>query len=470
VKLYPIFFLIFLISACSSVTPIKTDEYLEDLDLVEAGQIKIEEPKSHPSKPQTVVEVIQDYEVQSVSHVQSSEHGIVETQKIVREAVRDEDPTVDPKSDLHLTYIPKYYKFWMKYFTKREKERFLRHMQNGEKYRELIKQVFKSHGLPEDLYYVGLIESGYNTKIRSHAGAVGPWQFIKGTATRYGMKVNNHLDERRNIHKATEAAAAYFKDLYNIFGSWELALCAYNAGEYRIIGAIRKGNSRDYIDLVKKKLLPKETIYYVPKVVAARELGESAKRYGFNVKKNDGELYTSADLFKMTKSFDLKDIARKLGVSYRTLQTLNPDIKHRSVRATRKRPVHIVIPDSKLETMASVYPELKTQIITRTTVSKQRIIYKVRKGDNLIGIASKFKTSVKDLKVLNPKLKKRDLWANEKIRIPGVQTRIYIVKRGDNLSKIARKFGTSIGEILAINSLKSKRIFPEMKLRVPSEG
>ncbi|TNE95119.1 MAG: LysM peptidoglycan-binding domain-containing protein [Deltaproteobacteria bacterium] len=469
-KLYPIFFLIFLISACSSVTPIKTDNYLEDLDLVEAEQIKIEEPKSLPSKPQTIVEVIQDYEVQSVSHVQSSEHGRVETQKIVREAVRDEDPTVDPKSDLHLTYIPKYYKFWMKYFTKRDKERFLRHMQNGEKYRELIKQVFRSHGLPEDLYYVGLIESGYNTKIRSHAGAVGPWQFIKGTATRYGMKVNNHLDERRNIHKATEAAAAYFKDLYNIFGSWELALCAYNAGEYRIIGAIRKGNSRDYIDLVKKKLLPKETIYYVPKVVAARELGESAKRYGFNVKKNDGEFYTSADLFKMTKSFDLRDVSKKLGVSYKTLQTLNPDVKYRSVRATRKRPVHIVIPESKMETMASIYPELKTQIITRTTVSKKPVFYKVRKGDNLIKIASKFNTSVRELKVLNPKLKRRDLWANEKIRIPGVQTRIYIVKRGDNLSKIARKFGTSIGKILAINSLKSKRIFPEQKLRVPSEG
>ncbi|TNF28097.1 MAG: LysM peptidoglycan-binding domain-containing protein, partial [Deltaproteobacteria bacterium] len=428
-KLYPIFFLIFLISACSSVTPIKTDNYLEDLDLVEAEQIKIEEPKSLPSKPQTIVEVIQDYEVQSVSHVQSSEHGRVETQKIVREAVRDEDPTVDPKSDLHLTYIPKYYKFWMKYFTKRDKERFLRHMQNGEKYRELIKQVFRSHGLPEDLYYVGLIESGYNTKIRSHAGAVGPWQFIKGTATRYGMKVNNHLDERRNIHKATEAAAAYFKDLYNIFGSWELALCAYNAGEYRIIGAIRKGNSRDYIDLVKKKLLPKETIYYVPKVVAARELGESAKRYGFNVKKNDGEFYTSADLFKMTKSFDLRDVSKKLGVSYKTLQTLNPDVKYRSVRATRKRPVHIVIPESKMETMASIYPELKTQIITRTTVSKKPAFYKVRKGDNLIKIASKFNTSVRELKVLNPKLKRRDLWANEKIRIPGVQTRIYIVKR-----------------------------------------
>lgn len=470
-KTSPILLLLFVLSACSSVQPIRQDETLVDLDEYEKQHIEINEPKTVAPKTKTVVEVIQDYEVQSVSHVQSSEHSRVETQKIVTQAVRDEDPTVDPKSDLHLTYIPKYYKFWMKYFTKRDKARFMRHMKNGEKFRELIQSVFRKHGLPEDLYYVGLIESGYNTRIRSHAGAVGPWQFIKGTATRYGMKVNSHLDERRNIHKATEAAAAYFKDLYNIFGSWELALCAYNAGEYRIIGAIRKGNTRDYIQLVKKKLLPRETIYYVPKVVAARELSVNRKLYKLNVKKESGKFYTSADQFKLTKSFDLKDVSRKLGLSYGQMRNLNPDVKYRSVRATRRRPVSIVIPQTKMKKMASIYPTLKRRVVARSTSSSKRpASYRVRRGDNLHKIAAKFNTTVRELKRLNPKLKKRNLWAKERIRIPGVQTRIYVVKRGDNLTKIARKFGTSIGKILAINSLKSKKIFPRQKLKVPSEG
>ena len=161
-------------------------------------------------------------------------------------------------------------------------------MKNGEKYRPIVTRIFKKHGLPVDLFYVGLIESGFNSHIRSHADAVGPWQFIKGTATRYGLRVDRHVDERRNIHKATEAAAGYFKDLYNIFGSWELALCAYNAGEYRIINAIRRGNTRDYRELVRKKLIPKETIYYVPKVAAARYLSKYRKKYKLPVRFQSG--------------------------------------------------------------------------------------------------------------------------------------------------------------------------------------
>lgn len=461
----------FIFTGCSSVVPLRTSNGIpSQLETTKKQRLEIKENnKIEVIQIRTVVDVIEDYEVQTVKHVQSS----TQKNKQVKKRQAQSDPTVDLKSDLHLTYIPKLYNFWIKYFSKREKKRFLRHMRNGEKYRSLIQKVFRKHGLPEDLYYVGLIESGYNTRIRSHAGAVGPWQFIKGTATRYGMKVNSRLDERRNIHKATESAASYFKDLYNIFGSWELALCAYNAGEYRIIGAIRRGNTRDYIQLVRKKLLPKETIYYVPKVVAARELAKNSKKYGINVKRSSGAFYTNSDLYKMTKSFDLKSISKKLGMSYQTLRKLNPDVKYRSVRATKRRPVRIVVPKKKIRTLAKIYPTLKSRYVKRArTISNTRRTssYRVRNGDNLYRIASKFKTTVSQLKMLNPKLKKRGLWAREKIRIPSIQTRIYTVKRGDNLTKIARRFGTSIRKILAINSLKSKRIFPRQKLKVPSKG
>ena len=222
--------------------------------------------------------------------VQNGEQKIVYKEVIKYKKVHvNNDPiahntTLDHIHDLELDYKQSHFDFWVKYFSKREKARFLRHSNNGAKYRNVINKILKSHGLPQELFFVGLIESGYNTRIKSHASAVGPWQFIKGTAKRYGLRVDGYVDERYNIIKSTEAAASYFKDLYNIFGSWELALCAYNAGEYRIINAIRRGNTRSYKELVKKKLIPKETIYYVPKVAAARAIFEQPKKYGMVLK------------------------------------------------------------------------------------------------------------------------------------------------------------------------------------------
>ncbi len=135
-----------------------------------------------------------------------------------------------PYADLTLDYKEKHFKFWINYFTNKQKKRFLRHANNGMKYRNTIREILAHHDLPQDLFYVGLIESGYNTYIKSRAKATGPWQFMKGTAGDYGLRVNSYVDERSNIVKATHAAANYFKDLYNIFGSWDIALCAYNAG------------------------------------------------------------------------------------------------------------------------------------------------------------------------------------------------------------------------------------------------
>ncbi|TDJ06041.1 MAG: lytic transglycosylase, partial [Deltaproteobacteria bacterium] len=127
---------------------------------------------------------------------------------------------------LGLRYYQGHYKYWKKYFSTKRKKGFLRFLRNGARFKNIIENIFQVNGLPKELYYVGLIESGYYLKAKSVANAVGPWQFIKGTGKRYGLRIDRYVDERKSIFKSTWAAAQYFKDLYNIFGSWELALCA----------------------------------------------------------------------------------------------------------------------------------------------------------------------------------------------------------------------------------------------------
>lgn len=385
-------------------------------------------------------------------------HGLVEkmTALLVSDAHAD---------DMKLQYSPKLFSFWINYYTKRERSRYMRHLENADRYNHLVKGILAEHGLPEDLFYVGLIESGYNTAIRSHADAVGPWQFIKGTADRYGLKVNSRVDERRNIHKATHAAANYFKDLYNIFGSWELALCAYNAGEYRIINAIRKGNTRDYRELVRKKLIPKETIYYVPKIAAAKVLFEKREEYGLGPKKRRGLHFESSKIVHTRGNHSISSLASTLEVPRDILKDLNPD--WHGGRMNISSSYRIVVPKRKAHLLAS---ETKGKKSVRARVRKMYLgqkIHVVQRGENLSLIAQRNRTAVETIKEWNA-LKTNTIHVGQKIVVSKSTHKIYIVKRGDNLFNIAKRFNTSIKEIVKRNGLASTTIFNGQKIRIPS--
>lgn len=428
-----------------------------------------------------------------------------------------------PQTDLPLEYHENLYNFWNNYFTQRDKARFIRHLENGERFRPLIQSIFREYGLPEDLFYVGLIESGFNLHIQSHAAAVGPWQFIKGTATRYGMRVEGQIDERRNIIKATHAAAQYFTDLYNIFGSWELALCAYNAGEYRIINAIRRGKTRSYKELVDKKLIPRETIYYVPKVAAARDISKNRQKYQINVAKQEDSVYLNATIVEVQRNFTLAEVAQFLNLPQESLKTLNPDFRWAQMSATSRRPIRLVVPKKYQQRVAQNFragsrtPYTASAASTRTeettTYRVQRgdhlsgiaqrfgvsvsdiqrennlrghrilagqnlripghqrddILYTVKRGDSLIAIARRFNVNVNDLRSAN-NLRGSRILVGQKLSIPNSQVRVYSVRRGDNLTRIAQKFNTSIAELVRFNQLNGDRIFPGQQLRIPSEG
>ncbi len=240
----------------------------------------------------------------------------------------------DLKAPLKSTYSPPVFDFpvtynaqvksWIKYFQTRGKRSFKRWLERSARYAPYIQKELEKHNLPQDLLYVAMIESGFTSRATSHAGAVGIWQFIAPTARRYGLKVNWWIDERRNFTKATGAAIRYKKDLYNMFESWHLVSASYNTGENRVQRLIRKHKTNDFWELAEMRTLPKETINYVPKIIAATLIAKSPALYGFN------------DLeYKMPYKFeetlvpggtDLANLAQYIGVRDRYLKDLNPDL------------------------------------------------------------------------------------------------------------------------------------------------
>jgi membrane-bound lytic murein transglycosylase D len=386
--------------------------------------------------------------------------------KYEQEVLKKEDPVntvAETEPELVLDYKKKHYDFWINYYTKRDAARFKRHVKNGVKFKKIVEKVFEEEGLPKDLFYVGLIESGFNTHIRSRASAVGPWQFIKGTAVRYTLRVDKQIDERRSIYKATYGAAQYFKDLYNIFGSWELALCAYNAGEYRIINAIRKGNTRDYKALVSKKLLPKETIFYIPKVVAAKKLFQSVSK---QIKSTEAKFYENVKEIEVEKPISLKKISRKTKISRKVLKKLNPDIRWDFV-SKRRKGYKLYVPEKSYEVASSFIdslPSRKKRSYRR--VASANGTHRVKRGESLYRIARKYGTSISRIKRIN-KLRRNRIFPGQKLKVPNSDQKVYVVRRGDNLSQIARKFGVSVRRIVQANNLSKKTIYPKQKIILP---
>lgn len=173
---------------------------------------------------------------------------------------------------------------------------------NSEKYIHMIQSIFLEEGIPVRLAYLPFVESGFNPHAISRAGAVGLWQFMESTGRRYGLKITKRLDERKDPVKSTYAAAKYLKDLYRMFGSWELALAAYNGGENRIHRISLKTN-----DVFSSRLMPHETKRYVPLFRAAVEVMENSSKYGFRTKTAEKQLINLAFLFLVYHQKDNKN-------------------------------------------------------------------------------------------------------------------------------------------------------------------
>jgi hypothetical protein len=178
--------------------------------------------------------------------------------------------------------INKQVKAYLVYFSTKRKDVIQRQLDRSTRYLPMIKKIFREYGLPDDLAYLAMVESGFNPKACSPAGAKGMWQFIKGTGRRYGLVINRQVDERFNPEKSTHAAARYLRDLYEQFGSWYLAAASYNCGEKRVERELRKSSYRNFWQLSANKCLPDETKNYVPQMIAATIIAKNPQKYGFN--------------------------------------------------------------------------------------------------------------------------------------------------------------------------------------------
>ncbi len=213
---------------------------------------------------------------------------------------------------------------WIQFFQGPGQRWYKTWLERSSRYLPSIQKILAKDGLPLDLAYIAMIESGYSAHAESSASAVGPWQFIQPTGHRYGLTVNWWLDERRDFEKSTVAAAQYLADLYKMFGSWYLVAAGYNTGENRIRRLLRRHKTADYWDLVRLKVIPKETQDYVPKLIAAMLIAKAPGLYGF--RELDFHEPDDFHYFYAPGGTDLVNLARYLGIDAKALRRLNPEL------------------------------------------------------------------------------------------------------------------------------------------------
>jgi membrane-bound lytic murein transglycosylase D len=270
-------------------------------------------------------------------------------------------------------------------------------------YKPIVDNIFSQFGLPGDLVFLSLVESGFNPHAYSRARATGPWQFMKGTAKLYGLRVDQYVDERRDPIKSTVAAARYLRDLYDLFGTWPLAMAAYNAGEGKVMRALQKARAESYWEISRTKLLRRETKEYVPRFMAATIIAKNPSQYGFPEDIPDPHQFEEVIV---NRPVQLQTLAAAAKISFQELRRLNPELR-RDVTPPDIEAYHLKVPIGTTDLVNQALQRTPTWKPTPILVKKGRRggespgWYKVRVGDSLWTIAKRFRLTVQELKARN---------------------------------------------------------------------
>jgi membrane-bound lytic murein transglycosylase D len=270
-------------------------------------------------------------------------------------------------------------------------------------YKPIVENIFSEFNLPSDLVYLSLVESGFNPHAYSRARATGPWQFMKGTAIVYGLRVDQYVDERRDPIKSTIAAARYLRDLYDMFGTWPLAMAAYNAGEGKVMRALQKSRADSFWEIAQTKLIRRETKEYVPRFMAATIIAKNPVQYGFVQEPPAPHQFEEVIVNRAVR---LQHVATVAGIPYTELIRLNPELR-RDVTPPDDQNYHLKVPVGSREAVVLAIDKIPTWKPTPLLVKKERGrsdssgSYRVRGGDSLWTIAKRFNLSVAQLKARN---------------------------------------------------------------------
>jgi len=381
-----------------------------------------------------------------------------------------------PTSDIPLTLNNKV-EYMLNFFQTTGRRSFATWLSRSERYIPMMKKVLKKEGLPEDLVYVAMIESGFSPHAYSIASAVGPWQFISGTGKRYALRIDPWIDERRDPLKSSVAAALYLKELYSLFNNdWYLATAGYNAGENKILRAINRYNTRDFWRISQGRYLKRETKDYVPKLLAAAIIAKEPAKYGFA----DVAYLPPIEFDTVTirSRTDLELVANLCDVPLKTIRDLNPELR-RWCTPPDYPDYQLKIPKGKKEQFETEYARLSEE--QRYVERMTRIRIRAAKKDTLASVARRYGTTPEALAELNriPMSKRiagktltvpapsahRDLsvTAPRNTSAPvaaenGIFKKYYTIRKGDTLTSVSKKFNVSTSILQTWNNLKGRFI------------
>jgi membrane-bound lytic murein transglycosylase D len=371
-----------------------------------------------------------------------------------------------------------------------ERDFFISSYQRSSIYKEIIVGELKKAGMPEELFWLPLVESGFKASALSRARALGLWQFIPSTGYKFGLTRDEWVDERMDVLKSTQAAIAYLKELHGMFGDWLTVLAAYNCGEGRVLRVI----SRQHINYFDRfwdlySQLPNETARYVPRFLATLIIIKNPGKYGFDLKTTTN-ISLSYETVKVNKVMKLADVASKLDVSEDIINILNAELRY---KITPDREYEIKIPNGTLQKFNMVFndiPEVSKPIFkySRSAYLKHR----VRPGETVASVAKRYRVSTEAIYDSNRINKQKKLKKGQIIRIPinraetasmkqkpavnrnqitahntAGSPQTYKVKPGDSLGSIAKRFNISVAKLKEINNLKTNTIQAGRILKLP---
>jgi membrane-bound lytic murein transglycosylase D len=311
--------------------------------------------------------------------------------------------------------------YFLDLFTSERRDVINQWLNRSGKFLGMIRDTLSRHGLPEELAFTAMIESGFNPIATSHAGARGLWQFMAATARRYGLRVDHWVDERLDPEKSTMAAAAYLRDLYNLFGSWFLAQAAYNAGEGTISRAIRATGSSDFWALARTGFLQSETKEFVPRILAATHIAREPIRYGFEPPAISSPI---EERVAVPGSTDLRWVSASSGIAIDTLRSMNP-VLVRGITPPGGVYVLNVPPGTKSGVLAALQRPYRGAVSSRGNSGTIRAfasdhqIHVVRPRDTVDGIARRYGVSVGDVIRWNSLAKQDQIRPGDRLRVGG---------------------------------------------------